>query len=169
MTRSRRAFVLPALAAAVVAIAAGCGGSGNSTAGPASSSSGFSAYELKMQALGVQLGATLARIGLSNVGVPPKVIAKHLEVAQLQLRNAAAKLAAIKAPDKIKADQALLLKGVREYADGLSSLIAQLRAPARDNLAYLSILHEIDTLKGVKEMQSASLAITKAGYLIALK
>ena len=162
--------MLAALALAVVAIGAGCGGgAGGNTTGASSSSNGFSPYELKMQALGQQLGATLARIGLSNVNQPPAVIVRHLAAAQLQLRDAAVKLAAIEAPAKIKADQALLLKGVREYADGLNSLIRQLRVPTKDKLAYLSILQKIAALKGVKDMQDASLAITKAGYLITLK
>jgi hypothetical protein len=171
MRAAKRAVVLSVLAASVVAFGVGCGGSSssNSTDSSSPSSPGFSKYETEMQALGVQLGAELARLGQSNVGVPPKVIAQHLVAVQVQLRSTADKLAAITPPEAIKADHALLLKGVREYANGLDPLIVKLRAPTSDKLAYLAILRTIASLKGVKDMQNASLAITKAGYLITLK
>ncbi len=170
MAALRRALVLSALVAATVTVVVGCGDSttSGSTSAP-SSSNGFSPYETEMQTLGQQLSAALASLGQSNVGQPPAVIAQHMVAVQVKLRSAARKLAAITPPDEIKAEHAQLLGGVREYANELDGIIAKLRAPTKDRLAYLAVLRTISSLQGVKEMQEASVAITKAGYLITLK
>ena len=55
----------------------------------------------------------------------------------------------------------LLVKGVREYADELNGVIAQVNAGNQREA-----LGSIFTLKGVRDMSRASKSISKAGFVI---
>ncbi len=120
-----------------------------------------------MQSLGAKLQSSLQVVGeieLASEGTATEN-AKDLNAlgqARAALRAAAAKLALIVAPAAIRTDQALLLKGVHDYADELQSVINQLDKGG----APVTVLQDILTLRGVKEMQQASIAIAKKGYNI---
>ena len=161
-----RAIALLVFGAAVAIVVAGCGGGGSratdENGNAPAANSGFSAYETSMQRLGVSLGTTLGRVGSANRAAEPAQIARNLRTAQRELRATATKLTQITPPEKIKAQHALLTKGVREYADELDGVIARVKRGNPD------AVREILTLKGVKDMTRASAAIAKAGYTIVL-
>ncbi len=123
----------------------------------------YSHYERAMQVLGDKLAAELANAGRA-VGLPTArrtVIEQILRATQTQLRAAAASLAKIEPPARIKAQHRRLTQAVREFADELNGVIAGIKA-GTGAPAYVLI----PNLKGLKDMQRASDAITKAGYVI---
>jgi hypothetical protein len=153
------------VAAALVLGATGCGGGDKSSEPPAGSptvSTGFTPYELQMQRLGQQLGAALMSLGAANKTAEAPVILRDLRQAQKELRTAAGKLSKITPPAKIKAQHQLLIKGVRDYANEIDTVIAKFKSGSRE------AVFSVGSLNGVKEMQKASVAISKAGYVIAL-
>ncbi len=119
-----------------------------------------------MQALGTRLALVLEDSGLSitSQGATTDTIVGALHHAQHQLRASAIALAKLRPPSRIKAFHNELLTGVREFADELDKLIAS----AKSGTDGVHIAATIPTLKGLKEMQRASDAITKAGYVIVL-
>ena len=116
-----------------------------------------------MQALGDTLATELARAArdIAVPGAKPIALEHVLLTVQSQLRAAAAGLEKIQPPAKIKARHSRLIKAVREFADELSGVIARVKS---GNGAPLTAV--IPGLKGLKDMQRASDAITKAGYVI---
>jgi len=163
--QTKRAVALFLLAAAIVAVGAGCGGGGSKTAGNgANLNAALSPYELAMLKLGGGLNATLTQVGLANrTAKGPAPIERNLRKSQVELRAAAVKLEKIVAPARIRAQQALLIKGVREYADELDGVIANLKRGAGPRA-----LAAITNLKGLRDMAIATAAITKAGYVITI-
>jgi hypothetical protein len=112
-----------------------------------------------MRRLGGALAQTLTAVGAANTGSPAKN-AINIHFAQLGLRRAARSLAAITPPKRVRAEHALLLRGVREYAQELDGVIARLKN------GQVRALRTIRTLKGVRDMQQASNAIVRKGYAI---
>jgi len=116
-----------------------------------------------MKQLGAQVGNSIQQIG--NLIVVNRTVAKKPQVVrqlrrlQVVLRNAAAKLAGITPPAKIRKQHELLARGVREYAQELTRVIARVQA---GNAARALSL--IATLKGIKDMTAASHAIKNAGF-----
>ena len=151
---------LVVLGAVVMLVAAGCGGGGGSSGSSAANQS-FNSYESAMQALGRQLGSAIAASGNKNISASPAVITHNLRQVQVALRAAAGKLERITPPDNVKAQHRLLIKGVREYANELDGVIAQVN---KGNSRFA--LGSIVTLKGVKDMERATKSIAKAGYVI---
>jgi len=158
---------VPLVAALVLAAgAAGCGGGGGGSGGGVDNSSSagqgsFSNYETAMQALGRRLSQVILSSGNANISASPARIVRNLRRVQAELRATAAKLAKITPPDKIKADHELMIQGVREYANELNRVIAEVeRGDSRGALGSIS------TLKGVHDMTTASQSIAKAGYVI---
>jgi hypothetical protein len=177
----RPAQAVTVVAALVLVLAvAGCGGgSKKSTATttataaqkPAVTSAQKLAYEEQMKKLGESLGKVLAQIGSSDQGYITDAgaagrttveigVVKNLKKGQRNLRAAAVKLAAIKAPDDIKAQHAALRRAVLEYASELNKVIVQVKA------GNISDLGSIANLPGVLAMEKASNAITAKGYSI---
>jgi hypothetical protein len=157
MRGGRRAIVLGVLAAAVAIAATGCGGGGGSA-----NTSGFSPYEVKMQALGNTLNRTLHAEAKANATAGPAGVEKNLRTEQAALRSAAVKLGQITPPANAAKGHALLITGVREYANEIDSLIAKVRK------GHLLAAYAITNLKGVKDMSRGTEEITKAGYVIAI-
>jgi hypothetical protein len=122
----------------------------------------FTPYETAMQRLGTSLNNTLSALGRANRGATADVVATNLHRSSVQLRAAAVKLAKIAAPDSIVAAHNALIKGVRQYANDLDGLAAKLR-----NGSPVTLLGTIPNMKGIKQMQNATTAISKAGYVIA--
>jgi hypothetical protein len=177
----------PFLALLCLAIA-GCGGGGRaattstgaSSRSAPSSQRGASApvrppvgltakqkYERAMQALGGELESSLQLAGdteLASAGTKSATTrdAKALVKARIALRTAAAKLARIVPPPSVRSAQALLLKGVTEYADELGSVIDQLEAGSPP----VAVLQNILRFQGVKDMETASIQIERKGYSI---
>jgi hypothetical protein len=161
--RANKLLALLIVAAATAVLAAGCGGgSGTKSADttPSVNRTAFSDYEMQMQQLGQSLGRTLASLGAANKSADTPTVVKDLKQVQKELRSTAAKLEAITPPPKITAQHALLRKGVLEYADELDGVIT--RYKAGDKQAAFRVAD----LKGVKDMQKATAAISKAGYVI---
>ena len=148
-------------AAAVVALAAaGCGGGGAATtAAVPKVAPTESSYVQSMRRLGRALSQTLTAVGAAN-GASVAKDAGNLRVAQRALRRAARSLAAITPPERVRAEHALLLRGVREYAQELNGVIARLKK------GQIRALRMIPTLKGVRDMERASNAIVAKGYEI---
>jgi hypothetical protein len=116
-----------------------------------------------MQVLGERLAAELATAGRA-VGAPTAkraVIEDVLRTAQRQLRTAAAELARIRPPAGIEQQHRRLIAAVREFANELTGVIAGVK---KGNGAPVYAL--VPNLKGLKDMQKASEAISKAGYRI---
>jgi hypothetical protein len=149
------------LAAALAFLAAGCGGGGGSSGGSSSNSKPFSTYETSMQALGARLSQSIRLSGLANRNASKAKVATNLRHVQVELRAAATELAKITPPANVRAAHRELIRGVREYADELSGVIANVEAkgPRR-------ALPAIVTLKGIRDMATASQKIAKAGYII---
>ena len=178
--------VLRASAAGLCAalVLAGCGSSaktgstttaasGSTTATPTVTAAAVPArtpkarYEEAMQLLGTKLQSSLqlagdVELGAAGTATAGAKDAAALTKAQSALQAAAVKLAMIAAPQALQTDQALLLKGVREYAVELGSIIAQLKAGKTPSVVIRSMLG----LKGIKDMETASLQIAKKGYNI---
>jgi len=163
MNRARSKLLV--LGAAVALIAAGCGGGGGGGNGGSASggdqSQSFTPYETQMQRLGQQLGAAIAAAGNKNISATSAAIEKNLRKVQLELRNTAVKLEHITPPAKIKTDHQLMINAVREYADELDGVITKVKSGNSG-----AALNSIFALKGLKDMQRASQAITKGGYVI---
>jgi hypothetical protein len=156
MRGGRRGLVLATLAAVVAIAATGCGGSSNNN------SSGFSPYETKMLALDRSLSATFLSQAKFEATASKAGIVKTLRNTQTLLRSTAVKLDNITPPSGAAAGHALLIKGVREYADELDGVIAKVQ---RGNLRAP---YEINNLRGIHDMNKATEEITKAGYVIAI-
>ncbi len=168
------------------AVAAGCGrshrqGSSTPTAAPPATSTSTLApglkpappspakarYEIAMKTLGTSLEASLRLAGESELAAATSKTATGQDVralrnAQTALRAAAVTLARIDAPAGLRHAQALLIKGVEEYASGLDGVIAQLRAGGAPRTVLQQVLH----LKGLRDMQRASIEIAQHGYSI---
>jgi hypothetical protein len=160
--------------ACVFAFAAGgCGGGGKSgtttatqsrsqtTSAPAAHTR--SPYVVRMRRLGSALAASIRLVANadSRQNTAPTTVAANLVKIQHALRRAADSLASIGPPAPIRSDHALLLRGVREYADELGVVIRRLRG------GELTALKAIPTLRGVRDMQRATYAIMEKGYPIA--
>jgi hypothetical protein len=123
------------------------------------------AYELRMQRLGVKLGGSIQAIGdlmvvNHSVASKPQVV-RDLRRLQIVLRSAASELTRIRPPAKVRDQHELLARGVREYAQELTGVIA--RVQSGDTAKALSL---IPRLKGIRDMTTASHAIKKAGLNI---
>jgi hypothetical protein len=164
--RVHHSSVLLLVGTALALLGAGCGGGGSksTSSSPAAGAAqnGFSAYEVKMQQLGQTLGRALLDLGSANKTATPAVVVKDLRKAQVQLRSAADKLTAITPPAKIKAQHQLLIKGVREYASELDGVITKYKKGNKQ------AIYAVADLKGVKDMGRATVAISKAGYVITI-
>jgi hypothetical protein len=166
------------MGASIAALVAGCGGQTSTTGAQNSSTTAattappvqrarpphYSVYETAMQVLGNRLALALEDSGLTvnSPGSTTGEVVAALRRAQHQLRVSAVALAKIKPPRKIRALHDQLLKGVRDFAAELDGVIAS----AERGADSLHIAATIPTLKGLREMQRASDAITKAGYVI---
>jgi hypothetical protein len=97
-----------------------------------------------------------------NRTIAPKAkVLRQLRRLQTVLSSAAARLAKITPPRRIEAPHELLAKGVREYAQELTGVIALVQAGHSTRA-----LNRIPALKGIRDMTAASRAITKAGFQI---
>jgi hypothetical protein len=158
------------LCCGLAVLAAGCGG------GPAkraqtpakhvqrrSPSRTLSAYEVEMRPLGDKVAAELARAGrgVAQPDADRGSIERTLLSVQVELRAAAARLQRIEPPVRIRAQHRRLIRAVREFADELTGVIAGVRHGSQ-----VPVYMQIPRLKGLKDMQRASDAITKAGYAI---
>jgi hypothetical protein len=162
--QTKRAVALFLLAARIVAVGAGCGGGSKTSGNGANLNAALSPYEKAMLRLGGGLNATLTQVGLANrTAKGPAPIERNLRKSQVELRAAAVKLEKIVAPARIKARQARLIRGVREYADELNGVIANLKKGVGPRA-----LAAISNLKGLRDMALATAAITKAGYVITI-
>jgi hypothetical protein len=122
-------------------------------------------YELAMRTLGAKLSSSLQIAGdveLAEAGKAKEAEkdAQALGNARVALRSAAAQLARIVVPAPARPATALLLKGVREYADELGGVIDALNAGG----APVAVLQQIYRLKGVLDMQRASIELERKGY-----
>jgi hypothetical protein len=159
----KRAGALLVLAACVVAVAAGCGGGSKNTTTQGLNAP-LSPYERAMLRLGGSLNLVLTQIGQANrTAKGPKPVEANLLKSQRDLRAAAAKLAKIVPPANVKVYQQQLVKGVNDYADELTGVIAQLRAGVGPRA-----LAVIPNLKGLREMSVATTKIVNAGYVITI-
>jgi hypothetical protein len=148
--------------------ASGCGGAGSpkgtesvrSTSPAAAPSDAESAYVVRMRALGASLAAATSLAGARNSASAPAKDAANLVRVQRALRRTAAGLEAITPPGPVRADHALLLKGVREYASELSGVIRRVRS------GQVAALHSIPSLRGLHDMKRASDAFLQKGYQI---
>jgi hypothetical protein len=174
----------PGLFLLLLLLASGCGGgkspaatdgSAGSTTGstpPAASASHVPLtskrqYEHAMQVLGSSLETSLRLAGEVELAEAGKKSANSadasaLESARRALRSAAVGLKRIVPPGQIRDAHALLIKGVLEYATELGRVISQLHAGG----APVVVLQTILRLKGVLDMQRASIQLAKRGYSI---
>jgi hypothetical protein len=118
-----------------------------------------------MQQLGTRLSASLQIVGdavRAAAGSPGAAArdARALRRAQRVLRATAAELARIVPPRALAADQRLLLKGVREYAAELDTVIARFGSGRRTTRA----IESIPSLQGISDMTRATQRIRQRGY-----
>jgi hypothetical protein len=173
------------LLAGVVAALAGCGGgsgggststSAAQTAGPSTATTpkqratttaprikpatgpGARQYERKMQVLGDQLSTFFTKIGNADAKAGRKQVVVNLRRVQVRLRRAGVELGEITPPPTVAAAHRQLIAAVREYADELSGIIADVKGGDRAALAKIS------QLRGVVAMGKATQAIVGAGY-----
>jgi hypothetical protein len=117
-------------------------------------------YEQRMQVLGNELSAYFLQIGRADATATKAEALANIKQVQARLRTASVELGKIKTPTKIKVDQQKLIAAVREYAKDLDQVIVQVKAGNK------SALSELSELQGVKDMGTATQAITRAGYNI---
>jgi len=167
----RRTCAVLLLGIAVAFGATACGGSSSTSTSNSTTSTlaltPKTIYEQKMQVLNQELDSVLSAVAGANnsqtssgQSLPPKTEAANLQIAQTEMTRAAVKLAKIVPPDNVKAAHALLLKGLREDAVELQTVIDKLKHGA----SPLTVLPTLLKMKGLKEMQAASATIAKAGY-----
>ncbi len=147
----KRALALVTVSIAVVALT-GCGGSSSSK--PLAKAD----YVSQMEKLGTDLSTSINKIG--KAGSSTAKIEAALGTAQVELRAAADKMAAMNPPADIKDQQAKLVTGVRELADGLDTIKTKIKK------GDISAILSITTLPGIKDISDSSAAIIKAGYKI---
>jgi hypothetical protein len=173
MAGAKKAFVLLPVFGATVVLAAGCGGGGGSksssptagttTAAAATTSAETSAplakaaYVSKMRVIGKSLSTSISSL---TAATTPATAATALEALRTDLRHAADRIESLTPPDAVKAQHAQLAKAVRDFADELGPVVAQLKA------GNLQALSTFPTLKGYQEIQTASTAIVNKGYKI---
>jgi hypothetical protein len=164
----RRAFAVLFMIAAIGVGVTACGGKNTPTTTTTVALTPKAAYEQKMQILGQQVDSVMGAVSNANssqtpsgAALPGKTEAANLQVAQKELRQAAAKLAKIPPPARVKTAQAQLLKGLREVAEELTPVMAQLRQKGSNPI---KVLQGILQLHGLKDMQAASASIAKSGY-----
>ena len=116
-------------------------------------------YDEQMLVLGEQLSRSLAEIGNRNGGTTAQT-GHNLRTAIPTLRAAARKLGAIVPPAPVRAEHQLLRKAILELASELVGPIARLE---RGDLNGLGAIY---SLKGARDMESASANIVKLGYAI---
>jgi len=151
--------------AGACALLAGCGGgkktAATTTTGATTTTTTHamskSAYVAAMKQIGQSLDATLN--GLSAAATPAKAATALVDV-QRGLRGAGDRLASITPPPSVRVLHARLVKGLRDFADELGPIIAKLRK------GQASALAAVPSLKGLREVQSASTAISKKGFAI---
>ena len=146
----RRVNALLTLGAAVALLGVGCGGGGSKALSKTD-------YVAQMTAIGKGLSTSLSTLGTATTA---KTAAAGLAKVQVDLRAAVKKIDAIKPPDNVKTAHEQLSKAVSEFADELDPIIVKLKA------GNVQALTSITTLKGLKDIQTAAAAITKAGYKI---
>jgi hypothetical protein len=173
MAGAKRAAALLAAAVAVIA-AAGCGGGGGSKSSEATTAAGTTtaaaattatasapltkaAYVTKMRAIGRSLSTSLNSLNGATTAAKAAVA---LTTVQKDLRSAAARINAISPPVAIKTQHGQLAKAVTDFANELSPIITKLKA------GTLGALSSVPTLKGLREIQTASTAIANKGYKI---
>jgi hypothetical protein len=158
---TKRAVAVLLLGAAIAVVAAGCGGGSKKTT---TSDTAFTPYETSMQKLGASLYSTLVNFGTANrTATGPAIVIRNLRGEQVQLRAAAAKLAKITPPDKVKAEHAQLISGVRKLAnelDGVIAAVTKCKCPGP--------IGRIQRLPGTLQMGKATTEITNKGYVIAV-
>ena len=115
-------------------------------------------YERKMQVLGEQLSTFFTKIGNADAKAGRKQVVVNLRRVQVRLRRAGVELGKITPPPTVAAAHRQLIDAVREYADELSGIIADVQGGDRAALA------KIAQLKGVVAMGKATQAIVGAGY-----
>lgn len=168
MVKAIRVSASCALSIAAVA-AAGCGGGGSTPTTTAAIAPATTAaatthagtpYVVRMRKLGLKLATTITVATSTNSKTAPAKDAANLVKVQHALMRAAAGLDAISPPTAVRADHALLLKGVREYASELDGVIRKIRA------GQVAALGSITNLRGLADMKRASDAIVAKGYPI---
>ncbi|MDX6442547.1 MAG: hypothetical protein QOE43_2276 [Gaiellaceae bacterium] len=152
---------------ALVFAAAGCGAGASSSTTTAATrtvaaapSTANDTYVTRMRKLGVTLSTAITLASQTNSATAPATDAANLVRVQRALIHAAAALAAITPPSNVRADHALLLKGVREYASELNGVIRRVRR------GQVAALHSIPNLRGLHDMKRGSDAILAKGYAI---
>jgi hypothetical protein len=146
----KRVLAVLALGAAAALLGTGCGGGGSKALSKTD-------YVTQMTAIGKGLSTSLNTLGTATTA---KTAATGLTQVQVDLRAAVKKIDAITPPADVKAAHEQLSKAVSEFADELDPIIAKLKG------GNVQALTSIATLKGLKDIQAAAAAITKAGYKI---
>ena len=148
----KRVIAVLTLGAAVALLGVGCGGGGSKAKALSKTD-----YVTQMTAIGKGLSTSLNTLGSATTA---KTAAAGLAKVQIDLRDAVKKIDAITPPDNVKTAHEQLSKAVSEFADELDPVIVKLKG------GNVSALTSITTLKGLKDIQAAAAAITKAGYKI---
>jgi hypothetical protein len=168
---AKRALALVPAGAATLLLAAGCGDGGGAKsssptvatttattpAAPDTAPLAKAAYVSKMKAIGKSLSTSLNSLGAATTAAKA---ATALESVQTDLRRAADRIESLTPPDTITAQHAQLAKAVRDFADELGPVITKLKA------GNMTALSAVPSLKGLQEIQTASMAITNKGYKI---
>jgi hypothetical protein len=174
MAAAKTVFSVLAAGTASALLAAGCGGGGGSkssapttagttTAAEATTTAANSTplakgvYVTRMKAIGRSLSTSLNSLGAATTATKA---ASALEAVQTDLRNAAERIEALEPPAAIKAQHDQLAKAVRDFADELDPVITKLKG------GNMQALSTVPTLKGLREIQTASTQIASKGYKI---
>jgi hypothetical protein len=136
---------------AAVGLLAGCGGGGGSK--PLSKAD----YNKQMTAIGKTLSDAITELGTVTTAA---AAATELAKVQVDLRSAVKQVGTMTPPANVKAQTQQLAAAVSEFASELGPVIAKLKA------GNLQALSSVTSLKGLKDIQTAAAAITKAGYTI---
>jgi hypothetical protein len=115
-------------------------------------------FEQRMQVLGSSLTEFFATVGNEDRYAAPKRVVANLRRIQVRLRSTAGELVAMSTPAAAEPAQRMLVAAVREYADELDEVVAQIRSGNRQ------ALEEIPRLKGVEDMTRATTAFRRLGY-----
>jgi hypothetical protein len=176
MAGAKRAVTALLIGAAIL-LAAGCGGGGSSTSGSPAAGTTTTAdttastttsaeettplpkadYVRKMKTIGRSLSTSLNTLGSATTAA---AAAKALQAVQTDLRDAAERIESLAPPEAVKSLHAQLVKAVRDFADELDPVINKLKA------GKMTALSSVPTLKGLREIQTASTAIANKGFKI---
>lgn len=153
--RAKRGLLVTQLALALAA--AGCGGGGNGD-----DTLSKREYGQKVQSVGAQLLRTFRSVSGGSTGLSR--LPAQLDKAGAALRSTAAQLDAVDPPRDARADNDLLVRGMRRLADAVDRL--EQAAREKDAQKIAQTLQQLQRSSAIQDLQKATGDLARKGYSV---